>query len=251
MVCQTVSIEARGAHLSRRIIEFPPLFGEMIDSGYLDTPEGRHRVAAYEDQRRHARENFTSVAAAADRGVDVTELVLLKLLPHYDSAGNKDRGAWVHLAPAIHGNIKRWFEGVGWTKAEDWPLISNAILRFVRRCYEDPNQLSGACSEFHELPYSKGLQAGMLTPILNALRPDDYLIVHHKSQQAINYFTGESHGRSLTDYPAINAAGRALVEQVGAEMHRPGVPMIRDADLLDMFSHWLVAMKKYRLLRRR
>ena len=119
-------------------------------------------------------------------------------MPHNDTDGNRERGAWAHIASAIRGDVKRWFQNKGWTKPEDWPAITEAILRFVERCNDDPEQLPEACAEFARLPYVKGFQTGMLTPILNALRPEDYLLVNYKSRRTINYFSGESYG--LEDY---------------------------------------------------
>ncbi len=100
----------------------------------------------------------------------------------------------MHIAPAIRGDLKRWFENKGWTRAEDWPAIADAILRLLQRCNEDPQQLAEACTDFARLPYVKGFQTGMLTPILNALRPEDYLLVNYKSRRTINYFSTESYG---------------------------------------------------------
>jgi hypothetical protein len=166
-------------------------------------------------------------------------------LPHNDTAGNRERGAWVHIAPTIRGDVKRWFEGARWTRPEDWPVIADAILDFLHWCNEDPELLSEACSEFASLPYVKGFQTGMLTPILNALRPDDYLLINYKPRQTINYFSGESYGLNLTDYPSINGTGRRLIEEFAGEMDQHGAPALSDADRFDMFSHWLVAERNF------
>jgi 5-methylcytosine-specific restriction enzyme B len=187
-------------------MEFPELYKEFIDSGYLGTLEGMRHLDAYEEGRKQGRLNYRSVLEARERGEDVTDLILLKLLPHNDTVGNRERGAWVHIAPAIQGNVKRWFAGARWTRPEDWPAIADAILRFVQRCNDDPEQLPEACAEFARLPYAKGFQTGMLTPILNALRPEDYLLVKYKSRQTIDYFSGGSYG------PGDVPEGYALVE---------------------------------------
>lgn len=151
------------------------------------------------------------------------------MLPHTDTAGNREKGAWVHIAPAIQGNVKKWFEGARWTKPEDWPAISDAILRFVQRCNDDPQQLSEACAEFARLPYAKGFQTGMLTPILNALRPEDYLLVNHKSRRTINYFSGESYvskvvpeGYSLVEGGNLRAG--MLAHDLGGNARDGSVP---------------------------
>ena len=226
-------------------MEFPGLYREFVESGYLGSFDGMRHLDAYEEGRKEGRLNYRSVLEAKEGGEDVTDLVLLKLLPHNDTAANRERGAWVHIAPAIQKDIKTKYEGAGWTKPEDWPAIAEAILDLLHWCNEDPELLSEACAEFAQLPYSKGFQTGMLTPILNALRPEDYLLINLKSRQTINYFSGESYGLKLTDYPGINGAGHRLIEEFAGEMDQADAPALSDADRFDMFSHWLVAERKY------
>jgi 5-methylcytosine-specific restriction protein B len=224
--------------------EFCRLFEEFINS-YPGTPAGFRHTAAYNEQRQQGKRNFEVIASSAKSGEDVTEAILLQLLPYAKSTNNVQRGAWIHQAPAITKDIKEWFEGAKWTKPEDWDRIAQAILNFVCRCNQEPTQLSAACQEFSELFYSKGFQTGMLTPILNALRSDNFLLINNKSRRVINYFANTSYSQKLTDYPAINITGRKLIEELAQDMHRTGVPVLRDDDLFDMFSHWLVAIKKY------
>ena len=51
---------------------------------------------------------------------------------------------------------------------------------------------------------------------------------------------------SLTDYPSLNDTEHELTEDVLEEMYQADPPEMRDADLFDMFSHWLlVDVKKY------
>ncbi|MBD2537779.1 AAA family ATPase [Coleofasciculus sp. FACHB-SPT36] len=227
--------------------EFVRLFQEFANS-YPYTPPGLRHIAAYDEQRRQGRRNFEAIASAAESRENVTEAVLLQLLPYGTSANNRQRGAWIHIAPAITKDIKEWFEAAKWTKSEDWSQVAEAIFSFVRHCNNEPGQLSAACKEFTELPYSKGFQMGMLTPILNALRPDDFLLINNKSRQVINYFANTSYGQKLTDYPAANFTGHKLIKKLATEMHYPGVPALRDDDLFDMFSLWLVTIKKYGFL---
>ncbi len=224
-------------------IEFRTLFQEFLET-YVDTPDGQRHIIAYPKGRREGRQNFKEVLDKAANNEDVTDLVLLKFLPYNDSASNRKRGAWVHIAPTIRGDVKGWFEGSGWTKPEDWPKIAQAILNFTRRCNEDPHSLAKACQEFSDLPYSKGFQSGMLSPILNALQPDKFLIINNKSRNIINHFANTTFTQKLTDYPDINAAGRELVAELTGEIdHFDNVPDLRYEDLFDMFCHWLVAVR--------
>jgi 5-methylcytosine-specific restriction protein B len=138
---------------------------------YPDSKDGKKHLTLYEHGRQEGQKHYVELVAASARGEDVTDNVLLYFLPHADTSGNRDKKAWIHVAPAVTKDIKSWFEGAGWTSPEDWPRISKAILSFVQRCVDDPDQLADACAEFAELPYSKGFQSGMLSPILNAIRP--------------------------------------------------------------------------------
>lgn len=224
--------------------EFARLFEEFART-YPGTTGGQQHIEGYERGREDARRNYGAIIAAVDRGEDVSEQVLLKLLPHADSDSNRQKGAWICLAPAVTGDVKRWFERAGWAKPDDWPAIAEAILYFVRCCTGDPLELQAACEAFDDSPYSKGFQTGMLTPILNALSPDDFMLINSKSRRVINYFANRSYGQGLIEYPAMNASGRELVRELAELMHQFDVPPIQDQDLFDMFCHWLVAVKRF------
>jgi hypothetical protein len=222
--------------------EFAKLFSEFAES-YPGSPEGQRHIQRYPECRQQGEANFQAAVASAGRGEDVTDFVLLKLLPYENTAPNRRKGAWIHIAPAIIKDVKSFFEEAGWTKPEDWPKIARAILGFVQRCVGDPSQLPAACAEFAALPFAKGLQTGMLTPILNAVRPDDFLLVNTKSRKVINYFGGTEFSLGLRDYPHTNAAGKELLREFAAKMKLASELNMRACDVFDMFSHWLVAVK--------
>jgi 5-methylcytosine-specific restriction protein B len=226
----------------QKVQEFAKLFSEFAAS-YPSSPEGQRHIQRYPECRQQGEANFQAAVASAGRGEDVTDFVLLKLLPYENTAPNRGRGAWIHIAPSVTKDIKSWFEGARWTKPEDWPKIARAILSFVQRCVGDPSQLPAACAGFAALSFAKGLQTGMLTPILNALRPDDFLLVNTKSRQAINYFAGTGFSLGLRDYPGTNDAGKGLIAVLGEVMKPASSLNMRACDLFDMFSHWLVAVK--------
>lgn len=230
--------------LEERRGEFRHLFREFAES-YFETEEGQEHVAAYPRSREDARMHLESVLAAHRRGGDTTDLVLLKTLPYSDTPAHRSKGAWVSVTPAISGDVKVWFETNKWVQPEEWPQIAEAILGFVLRCSENPSQLNEACQWFSSSPYSKGFQAGMLTPVLNALRPDDYALINNKTRQVINHFAGTNHSQTLADYPTTNEAARQFVKDAAHYMHEVDAPDMRDSDLFDAFCHWLVAVKKY------
>jgi hypothetical protein len=221
--------------------EFRSLFSEFVGD-YLNTSEGEKHLRFYDEGRSKGRENLEAVRAMHG---DVTDSVLRGLLPHTNSAAHRASGAWIHIAPTIQGDIKEWFEGAGWTRAEDWPKIARAILRFVTSCADDPGSLEAACSDFVAMPYTKGFQTGQMSPILSAINPDCFLVINNKSRKVINYLTGRNFKQPLTNYAAANGAGRALVVQLSSFMQEMAKTDNRPSDLFDIFCHWLVAVKKH------
>lgn len=231
--------------LAKKKAEFVRLFQEFVSS-YPYTPDGlRHRVA-YEEQRQQGRRNFEAIAAAAESGEDVNESIMLKLLPYQDSPTNRQRGAWIHINPCI-------IKGLLWNSKSYKKLsliapvrIAELIFYLVCCCNDEPSRLYYSCREFsEEMPVSLFGEIGMLTPILNALRPDDFLAINDKSIQVINYLANTSYSKQLIDYSSANLTGRELIEEFTKEMHQNGAPSIRYDDLFDMFCHWLVDVKKY------
>jgi 5-methylcytosine-specific restriction protein B len=193
--------------------EFVRLFREFAQS-YPHTPDGQNHLIFCKSAREQGRRNFEEIAAAAERGEDVADRVLLRLIPYRDSPGYREKGAWIHIAPATGDPRAR-------TKAatpEDWEKSAEAILRLVRRCEEHLDQLAEACREFSESPYSKGIQVRLITPILNAVRPEEFLLANGKSVTAINHFSGSSFGPKLVDYPELNSTGHALIAEVAGDM---------------------------------
>ena len=229
--------------LAEKRAEFIELFREFIDS-YPPTPQGEDHLRHYEEEREEGRRNFETILEAERQGEDVTDEVLMKLLPYAGSKPNRERGYWISIAPAFNGDVRKKFESAGWTDQESWPQVAKEILRFVRRCYDRPEELKAACDEFSDSPYSKGFQSGTLTPILHALRPEDFILINNKSRRVVNYLSGTSYSSSLTDYPSINETARSLVNDISDDISEFGISGIRSDDLFDMFTHWLVAIKR-------
>lgn len=223
--------------------EMESLFEDFVRD-FLETEEGRAHNAGYETSRAAARKSFQEIVAARDAGEDVTDRILLELLPHTDSERHRKTGAWISIAPAIMGNVKSFFEAAGWQDPETWSEVAGAILEFVERCTVSPSELDAACTDFAKQRWSTGFQTGMLSPVLNALRPDDFLLVNNKSRRLINYLSGQSFGQKLTDYPAINWAGKVVIESL-ADVLESSPAETRIEDLFDAFSHWLVSIRRF------
>ncbi len=221
-----------------------PLCQEFLHT-YAHTPTGQQQLNLYTRGRDVARTNFALITAAAARGDDVTDRVLLQLIPYADSPANRQRNAWTYVAPAITGDMRKWYERKGWTHPAEWPRVAQAILHFVQRAVQKPEQLKIACAEFDRLPYSKGFQTGTLTPILNALRPDEFTLITNKSRRVLNYLADTNFTQAITDYPPANLAMTQLIQALATLLSEGSAPSVDPADLFDLFCHWLVAIKKY------
>ena len=223
---------------------FEQLFSEFLIS-YPQTKDGQKHIEIYSSCRDVATANYEEICRCADAGEDVTDAVLLKLLPHEDSEPNRDAGAWIHWTTTIKGDIKKLFEAKGFIKQGDWPAVSAAILSFVRRCMDNPEELVDACEAFSAQPYSTGFQAATLTPILNALRPDDFALINNKQRIVLNHFAGTKFSQGLEDYPKANDIIRNLQLELASVLVEGDVFEISRGDLFDMFSDWLVAVRQY------
>ena len=219
---------------------FEDLFEEFIDS-YWITDEGQKHCAGYEAQRLSAKINWGRVNSSVEGDEDVTDLVLNGLLPHADTPGNRERGSWIHIAPAIQKDVRSWFEGAGWTNAEDWSPIAHAIVHFVDQCLKSPEDAQGVCEEFAGRPFSKGFQTGMLSPILNALDPESFLIINSKVLKVLRYYTPTDLGARIEDYDALNELGQEFIAQHLDLLQREETKDYRPGDVFDQFCHWLVA----------
>lgn len=221
-------------------------FAKYVEQ-YLLASQGQQHLAAFPKVRAQGRENFRVIVESRRTGVDITDQLLARWLPHSDSSSNRARDCWVHVAPAITGDIKKWFENSNWVKRDDWPRVADLIFAFVTRCNSRPDELEAACKEFSESPLSKGLQSGMLSPILNALHPDRFFVINNKTRKALNYYLDADFKQSLKDYATCNSAAKRFVER-DLDPLLQGFPEIASADKLDVFDiycHWLVGVEKF------
>jgi len=227
-------------------IELEAEFAKYVEQ-YLLRPQGQQHLEDFPRVRAQGRENYRLVVERKRSGADATDLILTRWLPHTNSAVNRERDCWVHVAPAVTGDIKKWFENSNWVKKEDWPRVADLIYALVVRCNDKPDELEAACKEFSESPYSKGLQSGMLSPILNALHSDRFFVINNKTRNSLNYFLDGDFRQSLKDYAACNSAAKRFVDR-DLEPLRQRFPDIAGADrhdVFDIFCHWLVGIEKF------
>jgi 5-methylcytosine-specific restriction protein B len=226
------------------IEEFKILYDEFLSS-YLNTPKGKKHLKISINSRKEALKNYSYISELDKKGEDITELVLLKLLPHWNTKNNREKGAWIHIAPAVTYDLKKWFEGAKWATKNDWPEIARAVYSFVHNCIENPSNLKQECDSFVNNPITKGMQAGFLSPIINALDPENFILINAKPLLLINYLAGTSYSAHLKDYPELNSLGLDIVTETSDILSEASEVKVHVSDLFDAFSHWLKAEKKF------
>jgi len=225
----------------------PELVAQFLQR-FIHQPAGQSHLGRYASQAAFARAAFEDICRRADAGEDVTERVLVKLLPHRDTPFNRQRGAWTATWAVINREIKLWFQSAGWVAdAAAWRVIAGNLLGLLRTLERGPQQ--AALEAFAASPLSKGFRAGFLSPVLYCLRPDVYLVVNARSRRAGNFclsLWGEPREVSvaLEHYLEANATLRSVLERLK--------PLgIQDAGHFDAFCHWLCDRKLGGYLARR
>jgi len=224
--------------------EFELLFEEFLKT-YPKSSDGLEHARLYEKMRENGKYNFEQIKDKKQAGEDITTDVILKLLPYEDTENNKKIGAWVsNVAPVFATDARKKYHK--YYDVEDWPKVAELIFWFVKENFENPDRLEENCLIFAKSPYSKGFQSGTLSPILNALRPERFLLINSKSVKTINYFMGSNVSQNIEKYPETNEKGFRLLAEVKNIIENK-IEGMRTSDVFDMFCHWLKAIKKHPL----
>ena len=216
------------------------LYDEFV-AAFLETPDGRSFLALYERSAREGRQHYQAVLAALDRGEDITDMVLATLLPYRNTRANVKRGGWIHVTPALQGDVRKQYERRGWVRKKDWSSVARDIFRFMHNCIDDPGNLERHCAAFSSIDYIKGMQSGLLTPLLEAVRPRRYAVVNPRLLNVVGHFTGEKLSSTIAHYPEANLKIQSLVSEIGSGLvERSGLRRFPAVRLLNLFSWWAV-----------
>lgn len=221
-----------------KVREVRSLLGELLEEWILSA-EGRRQVELYRHARRQARDHLEKLLAAEQRGDDLGEMVFQSLLPHADREAAHDRGAWVWPGGFLPPDSVAWLTETRDGRPAEVPRIAAAALDFVRHSVEDPSSLPDICRGFAALPYTRGLDSALLTPILGALRPQEFAPLDHRLRRLVNYLASRHFGAGLAEYPAANAVARSLLERFGDELAIAEEFGLAPADLLHLLALWL------------
>ena len=237
--------EARPA-ITGNPTEWRALFREYAAWASRPGP-GRERLDAWPRTREAARRHYETLVDADRHARDVTEAALWKLLPHEDDPVSISNEAFVcRQAPAVRGDLRGWFEGAGWARPENWPALGRGLFEFVVHCHERPTDLWQAVEELMALPGARALSCGMLSPILAALRPSEFVVVHGGVRVVLNHLTGGSFRDTARDYPGANAAARRIVADIAELAADTGLSQRRPEDVFECFCHWVVQVRMMR-----
>lgn len=201
---------------------------------YLETPQGREHLAAYDRERQEVQAVYTDIKQKRDAGYAITDDVLYRLLPHKDTKYNQEHEHRVSTWPAITKDIKMWHEGAGWQTPENWPKVANAIFDLVEACSEGPSQSD--FEHFSGLDFIKGFEAGMLSPIFYCLN-SDLLVINNKTRDTVNFLYDllghpERIDRYLINYLDNITFIRKLLDVIE-------VSLFDDYRHFDMFCHFM------------
>jgi hypothetical protein len=231
-------------NLSDRQEQFTNLLAECSQT-FLTGERGEEQRLAYLAARLSAQHNYAAVRQLDAQGIEITDAVLLRLLPYTDTEQHRTQGAWLHPDAFITGDLRRWYEASGMTPPDAWPTIARALWTFIQQCMAEDADLEEACRQFAAEPATKGFQTGLVTPILNALQPERYLLLNRKGRTTLNHFANTSFGHTMLDYPAANAAlQRFLDDQPRLQQLAAALEML-PGDLFDLFSEWLVSERNF------
>jgi len=126
---------------------------DLIDEfvrDYPESPAGREHIQQNLEAQASFRKSFADLKIRRAAGEDITDQVLVKLLPHSRNSGNLARGAWTTPAPVLKTDIKKIFENGKRAQPEDWPVIANLIMNFFESCEADSDNLNAACQTLAE-----------------------------------------------------------------------------------------------------
>ena len=144
-----------------------------------------------------------------------------------------------------HQGCATILRGAEWTKPEDWPAVSKAIFEFVRHCVDHPEALAEHCKCFAASVPSKGLQMGMLSP--DPERPQARSLQYHQQQTPphAEFPLRDELRQCPSTLSRLEQLCFDFQEEAQGRAHQVlGQDIAFSGDVLDMFSHWLVAIRK-------
>lgn len=217
----------------------PSIF-KQFTSGFMVSPAGVAKAAAYAKAREQAEQNFAHLIAEHELGEKVTDRVFLHLLPHADTTENQNKGAWIHpvFKPAeeLLNSLERKFAAQPGIREQ----VAQVLLEFIRHCVYKPDALDTSSEALARLDALSLVNVSSITPILHALKPTQYLLLHNTSIDTLQRLGRLQSNSKLSGFPELNNIGLQLIRELKTQAQIETIPSIHDTDLFDIFTHWLV-----------
>lgn len=206
-------------------------YASEFEKRYLIEPMGQKHQETYKKEREEVKRYWAEVKDAKQKGQDITDLVLHKLLPYSNTRSNRENGYRISIAPAIIKDIRKWFENSGLQKPDNWTNVAEAIYKMIYDLVEK-NDWNAPVEFEQNQSVSKGIKAGFLTPTLYFLN-QKYRMVNSKTVDTVNFMLGEKViGRDLTRY-------KEYLEIIDQALNELGEPLFKNPDIFDAFCHWM------------
>ncbi len=215
----------------------PQLFKRFVTK-YMVSPAGVARAAAYAKAREQAEQNFAHLIAEHELGERVTDRVFLHLLPHADTDKNQNRGAWIHpvyqSAEILMARLEKKFA----SQPDIREQVGQVLLEFIRHCVYKSHALDRSSEALSRLDALSLMDVSSITPILHALKPTQYMLLHENAVNVLNKVGNQVTSINLTALPEINNLGLQFVKELKLKAQIDTIPSVHDTDLFDIFTHW-------------
>ena len=200
---------------------------------YLNTEQGRKHLEAYNNEREEVRRIFTEIQEKRKSGEDITKFVLDNLLPIKRKS----------VTPAGVKTIEAYYKRAGETlREEDLPKLAEAIFNLIDNLINNPddtNRQKEIIRSFVSTQYSRGLQSGIISPVLYYIEPK-YLLINSKVVDTVRFISKEFMDEEvhlstlLEEYVDNNLKLKQFLNTLSEE-----VPDFKNFDIFNMFCHWM------------
>lgn len=206
---------------------------EKFKRKYLNTEQGKRHLEAYNKEKEEVKRIFNEIKEKKERGEDITGLVLDYLLPIKRES----------VTPAGVKTIEAYYKRAGESLSkEDLPKLADAIFTLINDFINNPDDTDRQkeiINSFIASQYSKGLQSGIISPVLYCIEPK-YLLINSKVVDTVRFISRKFMPQEiristlLEEYVDNNAKLKGFLEELSKE-----APEFGDFDVFDMFCHWM------------
>jgi len=201
---------------------------EEFKERYLNTEQGKKHLEAYKREQEEVKQIFNEILEKRERGENTTDLVINKLLPIKRKS----------VTPAGVKTLSAY--GI---KEEEYPKVAREVLNLILGLLDNVDNVDKQkeiVNNFAKSPYIRGLQAGIISPVLHSLRPRDYLIINSKVVNTVRFISREIFrsemilSTRIEDYPENNVKLKKFIKRLSEYADE-----FQDYDVFDAFCHWM------------